>query len=503
MRLGRGGSGVVMGLLGPPSISFLNFVLQVGYVCNLNIFRRVGAGAGGDGGRGGHSSQRRQRMAKKGAAKKETHASLARFNSDDDSDSPIPVVAVLPRKKPAKPAASAAASGAASQTAAIPAKPAKAVAPAHASAALLVPPPRRAAPGVAATTPAGADDSAAGAAEPRRGKPAKRQVDVDGDLKPDWDGDLDIVADDATPSAEADEDESDEDGDEEFTNVTFEFFDPIPDDFWSVEHFLRDFVDDAKDFPAQQLAQVVANQVMVGTMVKTGADDYPIGFITALNVSWHRTQPAVALVLKFLTAHCLAPRKQATLQALLRDAATHPVGLILQDRVINMPLELIPPLHQALLDDVAFAVQNETTPAERDAFKFEHYIIIGRIFHADAEAMASRAADGRGNEDAEDAEDAEEAEEADEADEAPPNKKAKTAEAATLLNDDGKDVTFIKFEEECYRNHASLVFTCPVFRINAASAYADVPQARLVMVVPASRMPKVVAEITALVKEYV
>ncbi len=75
---------------------------------------------------------------------------------------------------------------------------------------------------------------------------------------------------------------------------TFEFFDPSPEDFWSLEHFLRDFVDDTKDFPAQGLAQVISDQVTVGTMVKTGVDEYPIGFITALNMHWHRVRRRLA-----------------------------------------------------------------------------------------------------------------------------------------------------------------------------------------------------------------
>jgi hypothetical protein len=68
----------------------------------------------------------------------------------------------------------------------------------------------------------------------------------------------------------------------------FQFYDPEPTDFWSIEHFLRDYVDDHKDFPAQAMAQAISNQAVVGTTIKTGAGEYPIGFMSVLNVHTYR-----------------------------------------------------------------------------------------------------------------------------------------------------------------------------------------------------------------------
>lgn len=67
-----------------------------------------------------------------------------------------------------------------------------------------------------------------------------------------------------------------------------QFYDPEPEDFWSIEHFLRDYVDDQKDFPAQLMAQAISNQAVVGTTIKTGAGEYPIGFMSVLNVHTYR-----------------------------------------------------------------------------------------------------------------------------------------------------------------------------------------------------------------------
>jgi hypothetical protein len=72
------------------------------------------------------------------------------------------------------------------------------------------------------------------------------------------------------------------------STIHAQFYDPEPTDFWSIEHFLRDYVDDHKDFPAQAMAQAISNQAVVGTTIKTGAGEYPIGFMSVLNVHTYR-----------------------------------------------------------------------------------------------------------------------------------------------------------------------------------------------------------------------
>ncbi len=35
------------------------------------------------------------------------------------------------------------------------------------------------------------------------------------------------------------------------------------------------------------------------------------------------------------------------------------IGTIIQDRMVNSPLQIVPPLHKALLDDIQWAQKNE------------------------------------------------------------------------------------------------------------------------------------------------
>jgi hypothetical protein len=73
----------------------------------------------------------------------------------------------------------------------------------------------------------------------------------------------------AAPSQDDDE----EDDDEEI-KVEFNFYDPIPSDWWTIKEQLRNFVpDEAHTLDREGLAKTVAEQVVVGTTVKTDGEE--------------------------------------------------------------------------------------------------------------------------------------------------------------------------------------------------------------------------------------
>jgi hypothetical protein len=153
----------------------------------------------------------------------------------------------------------------------------------------------------------------------------------------------------------------------------------------------------------------------------------------------------------------------------------------------------------------------QTTPEKQESFKFQNYVIICRVYKDDDDQSQrpssfepSRPAAEADEDDSDDDGDNDEAGgehdgKRKSAQSGRRSKKAKRKQSA--ITDDGVGATFFKFEEEFYHKHASLVFACPVSHISPASAYADVPQARLAVVVAASKMKAVVADITDLVQE--
>ncbi|MCO5605139.1 hypothetical protein L7F22_059319 [Adiantum nelumboides] len=56
------------------------------------------------------------------------------------------------------------------------------------------------------------------------------------------------------------------------------------------------------------------------------------------------------------------------------------VGLLISERLINIPEELAPPLYEGLLDEVSWAIEDEPTKFLRDSFKFKQYLVLSRIF---------------------------------------------------------------------------------------------------------------------------
>eukprot|EP00455_Lapot_gusevi_P018379 TRINITY_DN20028_c0_g1_i4.p1 TRINITY_DN20028_c0_g1~~TRINITY_DN20028_c0_g1_i4.p1 ORF type:complete len:235 (+),score=46.74 TRINITY_DN20028_c0_g1_i4:78-707(+) len=206
------------------------------------------------------------------------------------------------------------------------------------------------------------------------------------------------------------------------------------------------------------MAQLVANQVSVGTTIKCSADEYPLSFISALNMHQHKDTECMKQCREYITKRCKDESTKQALRDLLQDSSK-PLGLILHDRLINMPIELVPMLHQALVDDIDWAVQNEETEEEKNSFKFENFLVITRIYQPES------------------------------------GKKKKSKK-----QNETEEMIFFKFEDEFYYKHATLTFTFPVSHTLSSSAYSDLPQTRVVMVVPASKMHKIVSQINKAVE---
>lgn len=51
--------------------------------------------------------------------------------------------------------------------------------------------------------------------------------------------------------------------------------------------------------------------------------------------------------------------------------------------MINCPAQIIPPLQEALYEDIQWAQKNEDTEELRNSFKFDHLILLSRCFELD------------------------------------------------------------------------------------------------------------------------
>jgi protein BCP1 len=185
--------------------------------------------------------------------------------------------------------------------------------------------------------------------------------------------------------------DSDDDNEPSTIDVDFDFFDPNPQtDYHALLRLLRQlFLPNPSDNPADPeidlhgLAELVLAQPLVGTTIKTdGRESDPLAVLTVLNLSVHQVRSSTRLELineweraqketpsiKSLIAYILNKSSSniplhATLQSLLptpnnpNQNSPH-VGFIFSERLINMPVQVVPPMYRMLADEIKWALDD-------------------------------------------------------------------------------------------------------------------------------------------------
>jgi protein BCP1 len=164
----------------------------------------------------------------------------------------------------------------------------------------------------------------------------------------------------------------------EIINVDFELFNYDPDiDFHGVKALLQQLFDvDAQLFNISALADLIVQQNTVGSTCKVDekAND-PYAFLTVLNMREHREAEPVAQLIEYVTEKARVAddkRLAAAVPELL--ASDRHVGLVLSERLLNMPAEVIPPMWEMLVDEVEAAVE------DKEPYEFTHYLVLSRTY---------------------------------------------------------------------------------------------------------------------------
>jgi protein BCP1 len=177
--------------------------------------------------------------------------------------------------------------------------------------------------------------------------------------------------------------------DAELIEVDFEFFDPKEDDFWSIRQFLLNGGLESILFKKNQmeifteLANAISLQGCVGTIIKSEADpqesveeNSAIGFLTVLNLSYQKKLKIIPNLQEIVLSKC--PKEiKGKFEDFFKNKNS---GWMLNKRMINTPLELISSLHQAVADDIQWAVKNVEGSIElRNSFKFEKILLLSKL----------------------------------------------------------------------------------------------------------------------------
>ncbi|KAM2658451.1 hypothetical protein EV2_021159 [Malus domestica] len=173
---------------------------------------------------------------------------------------------------------------------------------------------------------------------------------------------------------------SDEEEFDGTVQADFAFFDPKPDDFHGVKTLLQTYLDD-KEWDLSGFADLILEQTTVGTVVKI-EDDEDNGIFalaTALNLERYKGHKCITEVKEFLLKVCQEKDVKDDLRSLLGKEAKS-VGLLVSQRVTNLPLQLLPPLYDALFDEVSWATEDEPTEEIQNFFRFKVYIIVSKVY---------------------------------------------------------------------------------------------------------------------------
>ncbi|KAK7258463.1 hypothetical protein RIF29_24041 [Crotalaria pallida] len=186
------------------------------------------------------------------------------------------------------------------------------------------------------------------------------------------------------PTLEDEPEQSASSTDEEFDGVVqadFSFFDPKPDDFHGVKTLLLTYLDD-KEWHLSGFVDLILEQTTVGTVVKIEDDEDEGLFacVTAINLWRYRGQKCIVEIKDFLLHKASQEKGVADQLRLLLEEQARDVGLLVSQRVVNLPPQLLPPLYNALFDEVSWATEDEPTEDLRNSFKFKHYVILSKIY---------------------------------------------------------------------------------------------------------------------------
>ncbi|KAF2844567.1 hypothetical protein T440DRAFT_315900 [Plenodomus tracheiphilus IPT5] len=179
-------------------------------------------------------------------------------------------------------------------------------------------------------------------------------------------------ASDAGKTTKADDSGSDEDMD--MVNVDFEWFDPQPAvDFHGIKTLLRQLLDvDNQLFNLSELTDLILAQPLLGSTVKVdGNETDPYAFLTVLNLTTHKDKQVIKNLTTYLSKK--PPQTLAQLPTLLSTPTTQ-IGLILTERFINMPHEIVPPMYTMLLEEITWALQ------EAEPYAFTHYLVLSKCY---------------------------------------------------------------------------------------------------------------------------
>ncbi|PVU99747.1 hypothetical protein BB560_005460 [Smittium megazygosporum] len=176
------------------------------------------------------------------------------------------------------------------------------------------------------------------------------------------------------------EDADSEDSSEvDMVNVDFEFFDLKEIDFHAIKRLLiQYFGDDNTLFDLGELADLIVKQKYVGSTVKVEKEEDPYAFFTVLNLTEYKEKQCIKQIVNYLVGKSESNKnahlKLVDLVVDQNNGKLPEVGLLLHERLPNMPPQIVPPMMKMLFEEIQWAIE------DKERYEFEWYILVSPTF---------------------------------------------------------------------------------------------------------------------------
>ncbi|KAL6719247.1 Mss4p nuclear export [Lecanora helva] len=190
---------------------------------------------------------------------------------------------------------------------------------------------------------------------------------------------------DNSSSSESSSEESSSEDETNIVDIEFEWFDLEPKyDFHGLKTLLRQLLDvDAQLFDLSALTDLILSPPGLGSTVKVeGKESDPYAFLTVLNLHEHKDKVVIQDIVNYVKTQSSHVQSLSQLDGHIAPKSTSRVGLILTERLLNMPLEVAPPLYKLLLKELSRAIEEE-----EERYDFTHYLILSKTYREVSSAL--------------------------------------------------------------------------------------------------------------------
>jgi len=146
-------------------------------------------------------------------------------------------------------------------------------------------------------------------------------------------------------------------------------------DFKAIRLFVTNYCQ-KQTFNSSEFVEIICSQPGVGSVIRQLDTVETLGFITVINMYHHRDKSCIKQIKKYILS--VVPKESKSIWEKTLESPT--LGLLVNDRIINVPHAIAPQLHQTMYEEVNIAVEEDIGPCP---FRFQNYLYITSFGHPD------------------------------------------------------------------------------------------------------------------------